>query len=59
MIYHSNGGFTWNDAYYMPTKLREFYFGQLLKIKDTETKNYEKVSNAAKNKTTPSKTIRK
>jgi hypothetical protein len=59
MIYHSNGGFNWNDAYYMPTKLREFYFGQLLKIKDTETKNYEKVANAAKSKSTPSKTIRK
>ena len=59
MIYHSNGGFNWNDAYYMPTKLREFYFGQLLKIKDTETKNYEKVTNAAKGKSTPSKTIRK
>jgi hypothetical protein len=43
----------------MPTKLREFYFAQLLKAKDDETKHYEKIGNAAKNKSTPSKTIRK
>jgi hypothetical protein len=59
MIYYSNGGFNWNDAYYMPINLREFYYAQLLKAKDTEAKSYEKASNAAKNKSTPSKTIRK
>lgn len=58
MIYYSNGGFNWNDVYFMPTKLREFYFGQLLKVKDTEKESYEKASKAAKNKSTPTKTIR-
>lgn len=59
MIYHSNGGFNWNDVYFMPTKLREFYFAQLLKAKDVEKENYEKVNKSIKNKSTPSKTIRK
>ena len=60
MIYYSNGGFNWNDTYYMPTKLREFYYNQLTKSKDIEQENYEKVSKAAKGKNSiPSKTIRK
>ncbi len=59
MVYHSNGGFNWNDVYFMPTKLREFYFTQLLKAKDIEKENYEKVNKSAKGKSTPAKTIRK
>lgn len=59
MIYHSNGGFNWHDVYFMPTKLREFYFGQLLKSKDIEKENYEKVNKSIKSRSTPSKTIRK
>jgi hypothetical protein len=59
MIYHSNGGFNWHDVYFMPTKLREFYFGQLLKAKDIEKENYEKVNKSIKSRSTPSKTIRK
>lgn len=60
MIYYSNGGFNWNDVYYMPTQLREFYFNQLIKAKDTEKESYEKATKAAKSKNSiPSKTIRK
>lgn len=58
MIYYSNGGFNWNDVYFMPTKLREFYFGQLLKVKDTEKQSYEKASKSAKTKSITPKTTR-
>lgn len=36
MVYYANGGFNWHDLYYMPIKLREFYYRELLKAKDTE-----------------------
>jgi hypothetical protein len=55
MIYFANGGFGWQDLYYMPVKLREFYWRELLKTKDTEKKSYE---NASK-KSNSSKTSRK
>ena len=41
MIYNSNGGFTWNDVYYMSIKLREFYWRELLKAKEEETNAIE------------------
>ncbi len=43
MIYFSNGGFNWNDVYFMPIKLREFYFRELLKAKEEENEQIEKV----------------
>ena len=36
MAYYANGGFNWHDLYYMPIKLREFYYRELLKAKDSE-----------------------
>jgi len=36
MVYYANGGFNWHDLYYMPVKLREFYYRELLKAKDDE-----------------------
>jgi len=50
MIYYANGGFNWHDLYYMPIKLREFYWRELLHAKDEETKALEKT------KSTPSST---
>jgi hypothetical protein len=50
MIYYANGGFNWHDLYYMPVKLREFYFRELLNAKEEENDSYEK----ALNKKTPS-----
>jgi hypothetical protein len=44
MIYFANGGFNWQDLYYMPIKLREFYWRELLKIKNSEKESYEKNS---------------
>lgn len=44
MVYYSNGGFTWSDIYYMPIKLREFYWRELLRAKADETKVIEEAS---------------
>lgn len=42
MIYSSNGGFNWNDLYYMPTYLREFYYNELVAAKEAEKEMYQK-----------------
>ena len=41
MVYYANGGFNWHDVYYMPVKLREFYWRELLKAKEEETNAIE------------------
>ena len=41
MIYYANGGFNWHDLYYMPTRLREFYWRELIKAKEDEVKSAE------------------
>jgi hypothetical protein len=51
LIYSSQGGFTWNDVYYMPTKLREFYWNELLNAKEQER---EAMENATKGANSPS-----
>lgn len=43
MVYFANGGFIWSDLYYMPIKLREFYWKELLRVKDDEKTEIEKV----------------
>jgi hypothetical protein len=55
MIYFANGGFNWQDLYYMPIKLREFYWRELLKTKESEQKAHNKSSK----KSNTSKTSRK
>jgi hypothetical protein len=57
MVYHSNGGFNWHDLYFMPTKLREFYWKELLKTKEGERETIEKSRN--QNTTNSSKTRRR
>jgi hypothetical protein len=44
MVYFANGGFNWHDVYFMPVRLREFYYRELLKAKEEETSQLEKVS---------------
>jgi hypothetical protein len=44
MAYYANGGFNWHDLYYMPIKLREFYYRELLKAKDTEKEQMDAAS---------------
>ena len=48
MAYYANGGFNWNDLYYMPIKLREFYYRELLKAKDSEREDMERANSKAK-----------
>ena len=55
MIYFANGGFNWQDLYYMPIKLREFYWRELLKTKESEKQAHEKISK----KTNSTKTSRR
>ena len=55
MVYFANGGFNWHDVYYMPIKLREFYYRELLKAKDTEQEQI----NAASRKSNTSSTVRR
>jgi hypothetical protein len=45
MIYYANGGFNWHDLYYMPVKLREFYYRELINAKEEESESYEKIAN--------------
>jgi hypothetical protein len=47
MIYYDNGGFNWHDLYYMPVKLREFYYRELINAKEEETESYDKALNKA------------
>lgn len=44
MIYYANGGFNWYDLYYMPIKLREFYWRELLKAKEAENEAMSKAT---------------
>jgi len=48
MVYYSNGGFSWNDIYYMPTKLREFYWRELLDAKKEEKEEMDKANRKMK-----------
>jgi hypothetical protein len=57
MIYFANGGFNWSDLYFMPTKLREFYWKELLKTKEQEREGLEKSKN--QNTNNSSKTRRR
>lgn len=50
MVYYSNGGFNWNDLYYMPTKLREFYWRELLDTKNKEKEELEKSKKSSQSK---------
>jgi hypothetical protein len=47
MIYYANGGFNWHDLYFMPIKLREFYWRELLKAKESENEAMNKATNSS------------
>jgi hypothetical protein len=57
MAYYANGGFNWHDLYYMPIKLREFYYRELLSAKDSEREEMDKAT--SKNKSTSSRVRRR
>jgi hypothetical protein len=49
MIYFANGGFNWHDLYLMPTRLREFYWRELLKTKQEENETIETAKSSNSN----------
>ena len=49
MIYYANGGFNWHDVYFMPIKLREFYWRELLKAKEGENEAMNKATKSTSN----------
>ena len=42
MCYFGEGGFTFNDLYTMPVYLRNFYFNELVKVKNDEQQANQK-----------------
>ncbi len=48
MVYYANGGFNWHDVYYMPIKLREFYYRELAKAKDEEKEQMDAATRKSK-----------
>ena len=42
LIYHSNGGFSYQDVYHMPVYLRQFYIQKLNKMFTDQKKEAEK-----------------
>jgi hypothetical protein len=52
MAYYANGGFNWHDLYYMPIKLREFYYRELLSAKETEREEMDKATSKNKSAST-------
>ena len=49
MVYFANGGFNWHDLYNMPTRLREFYWRELLKTKQDENDQIEQSKSKSNN----------
>ena len=45
LIYHGNGGFTWNDVYNMPIWARRFYTRKILDFKQAERQHTEEAIN--------------
>jgi len=44
MVYSSNGGFNWSDVYFMPIKLRDFYWNELIQSKEAEAEAMKSAS---------------
>ena len=50
LIYHGNGGFTWNDVYNMPVWARTFYITKIVEFKEAEKKVHDKEMKKAKSR---------
>ena len=58
LVYHSKGGFTYNDVYNMPIYLRTFYILKMSKMFSDQKKEHEKAmrqQKARSNSSRPSK----
>ena len=50
LVYHGNGGFTWDSVYDMPVWLRIFYIQRINELNDAQRKEHEKHARAAKSR---------
>tara|TARA_R100000805_G_C3497589_1_gene29008 strand:+ start:53 stop:340 length:288 start_codon:yes stop_codon:yes gene_type:complete len=48
LVYHSQGGFTYQDVYNMPVHLRVYHIKKIQKIFEKEKKSHEKAMRKAK-----------
>ncbi len=59
LIYHSHGGFNWDDVYSMPIWLRRFYIKKLVETKNEENKAREGKTTKSNNRPSPPPIVRK
>ena len=50
LVYHGNGGFTWDSVYEMPVWLRIFYIQRINELNKSQRDESEKQMRAAKSK---------
>ena len=50
LVYHSKGGFTYQDVYHMPVYLRIFYIKKLERLFEEQKKGHEKAMKDARSK---------
>ena len=58
LCYHSNGAFTQEEVYTMPTRLRSFYIQKLVDVKKAEVEAQKKGSADIENRSPPGKIAR-
>ena len=51
LVYHSQGGFTYQDVYHMPIYLRSFYIRRLSKLFKDQKKEHDKQIKKAQSRT--------
>ena len=51
IVFHGNGGYSWNDVYNMPIWLRKFTFHQIKQYYEKQSENNKKQKNTTSNKT--------
>lgn len=59
MLYYSNGSFNWHDVYFMPIRLREFYWNKLIEAKEKEKEANDKIMAKSKSSSSSSSRIRR
>ena len=58
LVYHSQGGFTYQDVYNMPTYLRTFYLRKMSKMFKDQQKEHEKAMKKAQSRSRSSRPAR-
>ena len=55
LVYHSQGGFTYQDVYHMPVYLRTFYILKMSKMFKEQKKDHEKAMKKAQSRSKSSR----